>query len=146
MSSRDRDPTSGSTGQSQRWVGIVDDDASIRRSLSRVLRLEGVCVETFASAEEFLARIALGAPQCLVLDVHLGALSGFDLQDRLTSEGAAPPIIFITAHGEIPSGRLAPHTGASGYLRKPFDTAALVALVRPFLCQVVTAPPPLGSG
>jgi FixJ family two-component response regulator len=133
VSSFDQCPPSGSTDQSLCWVGIVDDDASIRGSLSRVLRMEGVCVETFASAEEFLARLAHGAPHCLVLDVHLGELSGFDLQDRLTSGGTAPPIIFITAHDEIPPSRLAPHTGASGYLRKPFDTAALVALVRPFL-------------
>lgn len=141
MLSLDQCPPLGPTDQSRCWVGIVDDDASIRSSLSRVLRMEGMSVETFASAEEFLTRRSHGAPRCLVVDVHLGTLSGFDLQDRLTSDGAAPPIIFITAHEEIPPCRLAPGTGASGFLRKPFDTAALVALLRPFLGHAVTPAP-----
>jgi FixJ family two-component response regulator len=131
--SLDQGPMPSPAGQSERWVGIVDDDASIRCSLTRVLRIEGITVETFASAEEFLARIVHGVPDCLVLDVHLGGLSGFDLQDRLASRGNAPPIIFITAHDEIPSARLSSRTGASGYLRKPFEMAALIALVRPFV-------------
>jgi FixJ family two-component response regulator len=113
-----------------KWVGVVDDDASIRCSLARVFRGNGIRVETFRSAEEYLERTVPGEPQCIVLDVHLGALSGFDLQDRLLSNGAAPPIIFITAHDDIPATRLAPRGGAAGYLRKPFDTDALVALVR----------------
>jgi FixJ family two-component response regulator len=139
----DQCPPLGSTDQSSCWVGIVDDDASIRCSVSRVLRMEGVRVETFASAEEFLARIPHGAPDCLVLDVHLGEVSGFDLQDRLASEAAPPPIIFITAHHEIPSSRLAPRLGAFGFLHKPFDMAALVALVRPFLREKAAVPAPL---
>jgi FixJ family two-component response regulator len=126
----DAEPPSRATSQAEGWVGIVDDDASIRRSLARILRLEGVCVETFASAEEFLERLVHGAPQCLVLDVHLGGLSGFDLQDHLMARGAAPPIIFITAFSAIPAARLAPHTGAFAYLRKPFDSVALSALLR----------------
>ena len=119
--------------QSEHWVGIVDDDASIRTSLSRVLRLEGMRVETFACAEAALDRIALGAPDCLVLDVHLGELSGFDLQDRLLARGDAPPIIFITAHDEVPACRLTPLAGSAGYLRKPFDVAALISFIRPFV-------------
>jgi FixJ family two-component response regulator len=130
--SLDHGPTPGPVRHSERWVGIVDDDASIRGSLTRVMRMEGISVETFASAEEFLERIVHGPPDCLVLDVHLGELSGFDLQDYLTSKGGAPPIIFITAHDEIPSSRLGSRTGASGFLRKPFEMAALIALVRPF--------------
>jgi two-component system, LuxR family, response regulator FixJ len=112
------------------WVGVVDDDASIRCSLARVFRSNGIRVETFCSAEAYLTRTVAGEPQCIVLDVHLGALSGFDLQDRLAAEGAPPPIIFITAHEEIPPARLAQPHGASGFLRKPFDTEALIALVR----------------
>jgi FixJ family two-component response regulator len=135
VQSLDQGPTPGPAVQSVRWVGIVDDDASIRCSLTRVMRIEGIAVETFASAEEFLARIVHGIPECLVLDVHLGELSGFDLQDRLTSRGDAPPIIFITAHDEIPSARLSSRTGATGYLRKPFETAALIALIRPFFLE-----------
>jgi two-component system, LuxR family, response regulator FixJ len=125
--------TSTSIGQSDRWVGIVDDDDAVRGSLRRVLRMEGMCVEVFASGEEFLERIERGAPSCLVLDVRLGTFTGFDLQDALLARGEVPPIIFITAHDEIPSARLHPSAGTAGYLRKPFDMAALIALVRPWL-------------
>ena len=76
---------SASASQSERWVGIVDDDDAVRSSLKRVLRMEGMCVETFASGEEFLERITRGVPSCLVLDVRLGAFTGFDLQDRLVA-------------------------------------------------------------
>ena len=131
----DHESASTSASQSDRWVGIVDDDDAVRSSLKRVLRMEGMCVETFASGEEFLERITRGVPNCLVLDVRLGAFTGFDLQDRLVARGEVPPIIFITAHDEIPAARLASAAGTVGYLRKPFDIAALIALVRPWLWQ-----------
>jgi FixJ family two-component response regulator len=127
-------PVARSSNGTEPWVAIIDDDPSIRCSLSRVFRVDGIRVETFASAEEFLDRTP-GEPQCIVLDVHLGGLSGFELQDRLTTLGSSTPIIFITAHEDIPSSRLARRAGACGYLRKPFDTEALIALVRPFLCR-----------
>src|SRR4051812_3871943 len=90
------------------WVGIIDDDASVRAALERVLRCHGISVETFASAEEYLSRSVVGDAQCVVLDVQLGALSGFHLQDHLVSRGASPPIIFITAQDDIPTALLAP--------------------------------------
>ena len=126
----DQSATSHIASRPEHWVGIVDDDASIRSSLARVLRLEGMCVETFGCAEDALDRIALGAPDCLVLDVHLGGLSGFDLQDRLLARGDAPPIIFITALDETTLAKFAQGCERREYLRKPFDTGALVALVR----------------
>lgn len=135
MLSSEQAETSRSTGQTELWVAIVDDDASIRCSLARVFQCDGIRVETFGSAEAFLDRPIPGDPQCIVLDVHLGELSGFDLQDHLVARGDAPPIIFITAHDEIPSSRLERRAGACGYLRKPFDTDELIALVRPFLCR-----------
>jgi len=110
----------------------------VRGSLQRVLRVEGMCVETFSSGQEFLARIDRGAPSCLVLDVRLGEFTGFDLQDALLARGDVPPIIFITAHDEIPAFRLEPRAGTAGYLRKPFDMAALIALVRPWLRESAT--------
>ena len=133
-----QEAASTSASQSDRWVGIVDDDDAVRCSLRRVLRMEGMCVETFASGEEFLERITRGVPSCLVLDVRLGAFTGFDLQDRLVARGEVPPIIFITAHDEIPPARLDPCAGTAGYLRKPFDMAALIALVRPWLHESAT--------
>jgi FixJ family two-component response regulator len=114
------------------WVGIVDDDESLRTALARALRGNGIRVETFGTAEEFLDRAVAGAPDCIVLDVHLAGLSGFELQDLLASQGSTLPIIFITAHDDMVSqGPRA--RGASGSLRKPFDTSALVALLRPHL-------------
>jgi FixJ family two-component response regulator len=127
-----------STCQSERWVGIVDDDEAVRASLKRVLRMEGLCVETFASGKEFLERITRGVPSCLVLDVRLGEFTGFDLQDALLARGEVPPIVFITAHDEIPASRRDPCAGTAGYLRKPFDVAALIALVRPLLRERAT--------
>ena len=97
-----------------------------------------MCVETFASGGEFLERIMRGLPSCLVLDVRLGEFTGFDLQDALLARGEVPPIIFITAHDEIPAARRDPCSGTAGYLRKPFDVAALVALVRPLLRERAT--------
>jgi FixJ family two-component response regulator len=112
------------------WVGIVDDDVSIRRSLARVLGSTGIRVETFGSAEDYLCHSGHGEPICIVLDVHLGKSTGFELQDRLASEGRAPPIIWMTAHEWIPSARLRSGASVCGFLRKPFDTDELVALVR----------------
>ena len=69
------------------WVGIVDDDASIRQSLARMFRGHGIRAETFGSAEDYLHHSALVEPRCIVLDVHLGGLNGFELQARLAAEG-----------------------------------------------------------
>jgi FixJ family two-component response regulator len=111
------------------WVGIIDDDASLRAALARALRVNGIRVESFESAEEYLQRDALDQPECIILDIHLGGISGFDLQDLLEERGAAPPIIFITAHDDMLAER-ARRSGAFGYLRKPFETQALLALLR----------------
>jgi FixJ family two-component response regulator len=127
----DRSP-SRSTIKNDCWIGIVDDDASIRKSLARMFRGNGIRTVTFGSAEEYLDRIVSVEPRCIVLDVHLGGLSGFDLQARLAAEGNLTPIIFITAH-ELCSAELARCPGPCGYLRKPFDSEALIALVRPHL-------------
>jgi FixJ family two-component response regulator len=114
------------------WVGIVDDDVSIRIALARALRGNGIRVETFASAEEYLHRSVQGEPECVVLDIDLGEVSGFDLYDRLVSEGTAPPTVFITGRDDMFRRRPA-STCACGFLRKPFDTRALMALLRPHL-------------
>ena len=125
-------PMPETTSPRASWVGVVDEDTSLRTALARVMRGNGLRVETFASAEDFLGRPDPDQPACLVLDIHLGGMSGFDLQQRIASEGWSIPIIFITAHDDTfaESARV---SGACGYLRKPFDTNALVALVRPYL-------------
>ena len=113
-----------------RWVAIVDDDPSVRSALARVLRTAGIVVETYATAHEYLSASAEHEPTCLVLDVHLGGMTGFDLHDRLLASGSRVTVVFITAHDEVPTSELERRAGPDGYLRKPFDGDQLLALVR----------------
>jgi FixJ family two-component response regulator len=116
------------------WVAIIDDDESIRRSLARVLRINDLHARTFASAEEFLRSAIAKEPFCMVVDVNLGGMSGFALQDRLATEGRTPPIIFITAMDAIESRQLEQRAGRNGYFRKPFETKALIKRVQQHVC------------
>jgi len=116
--------------QLSRWVAIVDDDPSVRSALARVLRTAGIAVETYASAHEYLSASLDREPACLVLDVHLGGMSGFDMHDRLLASGSAVAVVFITAHEEVTTVELERRAGPDGYLRKPFDGDQLLALVR----------------
>jgi len=112
-----------------RWtVGIVDDDAGLLRALQRLLRTAGFSVEAFESAEALLASDTLPRIHCLVIDIHLGGMSGFDLQERLAEGGSTIPIIFITALDDAPTQERARKAGA-GYLRKPFDEPALLETI-----------------
>ena len=117
-------------------VSIVDDDLSVRRALSRLVRLAGYAVESFASAGEFLASAARSHTVCLVLDIQLdgGGMSGFDLQERLVADGATLPTIFITAHGDDRTRERARHSGVVGFLSKPFGDESLLALIRRETC------------
>jgi FixJ family two-component response regulator len=107
-------------------VFVVDDDDSVRESLGSLIRSAGMRVETFASAQQFLAGPrsetvgATGAPSCLVLDVHLPGLSGIDLQKRMADLNIEIPIIFITGRGDIPTTVRAMKAGAVEFLTKPF--------------------------
>jgi DNA-binding NtrC family response regulator len=100
-------------------VLVVDDDASIRDSLSNLIRSMGLSVQTFASAQEYLAHRPPDTPSCLVLDVELPGLSGLDLQRELIKDDARIPIIFITGHGDIPMTVRAMKAGAVEFLTKP---------------------------
>jgi FixJ family two-component response regulator len=110
-------------------IGIVDDDASILRAVRRLLGAAGFRVKTFGSAEEFLAADHPERIDCLVLDIHLNGLSGFELQDRLVEAHINMPIVFITAHDDLPTRERARRGGASEYLRKPFDEHSLIAAI-----------------
>ena len=101
-------------------VYVVDDDTSVREALSSLIRSAGLRVETFASAQEFLARPQSDAPSCLVLDVQLPGLSGLDLQHELAAAQITLPIIFITGYGDIPMTVQAMKAGAVEFLTKPF--------------------------
>lgn len=127
--------TSFSTLHTDDWVGIVDDDDSFRRSLARVLRVNGIRVETFHSAEEYLDRRERAQPACLVLDIHLRGMSGLELRDRLAAEGTAPPMVFVTGHDETTPEQVGSNGVTCDLLLKPFDSAALLALVRGHLSR-----------
>src|SRR6058998_2040233 len=111
-------------------VFVVDDDPSVRRSTERLLRSAGLKVQTFSSAREFLVSHRSEGPACLVLDVRMPGLSGMDLQRELAQSGIYIPIIFITAHGDIPMSVRAMKAGAVEFLTKPFRSRALVDAVR----------------
>ena len=105
-------------------IFIVDDDPSVRKSLTRVMVSAGYAVEAFASAREFLERERLAGPGCLILDVRMPGLSGLDLQEALAGKGHRIPIVFITGHGDISMSVKAMKSGAADFLTKPYDLRA----------------------
>jgi FixJ family two-component response regulator len=110
----------------KRLVAVVEDDDDMRTAIRRVLEAAGIATETFDSAESLLAANAASRARCLVLDLQLPGMSGFELQDRLGA--AAPPMVFITAHDAPAMRRRALATSAC-YLVKPFLGETLVAAV-----------------
>jgi RNA polymerase sigma factor (sigma-70 family) len=101
-------------------VFVVDDDPSIRRAIKRLIGSVGLQVELFGSAQEFLLGKRADAPSCLVLDIRLPGISGLDFQHELAEANIHIPIIFITAHGDIPMTVRAMKAGAVEFLTKPF--------------------------
>ena len=116
--------------ESRSIVLVVDDDISVRESLEHLLRHEGLDVETFVSAQEFLSRPPVAVPSCLVLDISLPGLNGLDLQKRVAIERHEMPIIFITGHGDIPITVQAMKAGAVEFLIKPFNDEILLKAIR----------------
>jgi FixJ family two-component response regulator len=110
-------------------IFVVDDDASVRDAISNLLDSIGLQVQTFASAEEFLKVNRPDVPSCLILDVRLPGRSGLEFQDELEKEGVRIPIIFITAHGDIPMTSRAIKAGAVDFLPKPFQKQELLAAI-----------------
>lgn len=107
-------------------VFLVDDDASVRRALTRLIKSAGYQVRAFASAREFLdIHPETEGPACLVLDVRMPGLTGLDLQDKLQENNPGLPIIFITGHGDIPMSVKAMKAGAVDFLSKPLKDAHL---------------------
>jgi FixJ family two-component response regulator len=100
-------------------IAIVDDEESVRKALMRLMRAVGLIVETFASGPEFLKSIETRLPDCVVLDLHMPHMNGFNVQAHLTRKYAALPVIIITGH-DLPQAReSAMAGGASAFLRKP---------------------------
>jgi CheY-like chemotaxis protein len=119
----------GGSADESRVIGVVDDDASIVRALTRLLRTVGFSVRGFTSGEELLAWDGLETLDCLIVDVHLGGLTGFDVQERIASMRSSLPVIFITAHDDAGTSERARRNGEGQYLRKPFDESALIGAI-----------------
>ena len=111
-------------------VFVVDDDLSIREAIQSLVRLEGLRVETFATAQDFLRRKLPDLPGCVVLDVELPGLSGLDLQRELAAHGIKLPIILITGYGDIPMSVRAVKAGATEFLTKPFRDQDLLDAIQ----------------
>ena len=111
-------------------VYVVDDDASFRRSLERLLNSHGFPTTVFSSAEAFLAAGLAHGQGCLVLDVHMPGLTGLDLQGTLQRMECTLPVIFLTGRGDIPMSVRAMKTGAADFLTKPVDEETLLDAIR----------------
>jgi FixJ family two-component response regulator len=111
-------------------VFIVDDDEDMRLSMQRVLKTVGLRAELFATPQDFLQRNIPDAPSCLVLDVRLPGMGGLEVQHKLIEAGINIPIIFITAHGDIPMTVKAMKSGAVEFLTKPFRHQELLDAIQ----------------
>jgi len=116
-------------------VYIVDDDASVRKSLARLVAEAGYTVSAFASARDYLARPRSAGPSCLVLDVRMPGLTGLDLQQALAGEEHRTAIVFITGHGDISMSVEAMKAGAVDFLTKPFEGQALLGAIQRALAK-----------
>lgn len=114
---------------------VVDDDASIRQSLSFLLRSLRYRVETFDSADGFLSREHYDGIGCIITDVKMPGMSGLDLQETVNSGDAPMPVIFITGHGDLSMGVGAMKKGAVDFLAKPFDDGMLISAIETAICK-----------
>jgi FixJ family two-component response regulator len=116
-------------GNRMRTIAVIDDNPSMLKGLGRLLSAHGFRVQTFSSAELFLESFAECEADCLLLDIHLGGISGIDLQRRLTSSGADLPVIFMTAIDNEATRQEAFDAGCVAYLRKPFLANLLIEAI-----------------
>jgi FixJ family two-component response regulator len=111
-------------------VYIVDDDASVRKSLDRLVRSAGFAARAFPSAKEFLKSPLPAGPSCLVLDIRMPGMDGLELQETINSvEARSLPVIFITGYGDVPTGVKAMKAGAIDFLTKPFNDSELLKAI-----------------
>lgn len=136
----DTGPTSSSTiagrspyvllmPEASAWIAIVDDDPSVLKALARLLRTRAVHSKTYNSAQEFLAALPAGLPDCLILDLHMPGMTGMELHEHLARMDIRIPTIVITAHGDDKARERFESAGIVAYLAKPLQNAALLAAV-----------------
>jgi FixJ family two-component response regulator len=110
-------------------VFVIDDDASVRRALTRLFRAAGRHAEAFASPREFLERLPCPGIGCIVLDINMPDMTGPELHDLMTTRGIALPVVFLTGHGDVPTSVAAMKKGAVDFLLKPVDDEVLLRTV-----------------
>src|SRR3954471_10824661 len=123
------------TDRNVAMIFVVDDDPQVRASIQGLLKSAGFRSECFETAEQFLQRQLPGEPSCLIVDVSLPGISGLDFQQQLKKAGLQIPIVFITAHGDIPMTVKAMKSGAVEFLTKPFEDKALLGAVQQALAS-----------
>jgi FixJ family two-component response regulator len=116
-------------------IFVVDDDPQVRASIQGLLKSAGLRSECFETAEQFLQRQPPDGPSCLIVDVSLPGISGLDFQQQLKKGGIQIPIVFITAHGDIPMTVMAMKSGAVEFLTKPFEDQELLGAVQQALAS-----------
>ena len=116
-------------------VFVIDDDESVSKSISRLMKSVGINVRTFASAREFLDQKCQSLPCCLVLDVRMPGMSGLELQQKLIECGSKMPIILMSAHEDISSIEQGLRAGAIAFLQKPFEAIEIIDLVKSALSR-----------
>ena len=107
-------------------VAVVDDEAAVRKALQRLLRSFGMEVETFPSGAEFLEAMRTREPDCVVLDLHMPGVNGFEVQTRLAESGTRLPVVVITGHDTVETKARVMNAGAAAYLLKPIDERVLL--------------------
>lgn len=126
-------------------VCIVDDEESVRRALSRLIESLGLRAELYASPDEFLERLPSAPVLCLLLDVHLPGMDGFELRERAMEVGIDSPVIFITAHADRRTRIRVAHSDAAAFLEKPFDDRSLVEALETARLAPRRSPPVSGG-
>jgi FixJ family two-component response regulator len=115
--------------ESSQLIAVLDDDLSVRKALSRLLRSAGFAVASYATGGELLEALASTVPDCLILDLHMREMSGVEVQARISARGLRFPIIVITAYDSEPLRDQVMAAGAAAYLLKPFPDEALLNAV-----------------
>ncbi len=111
------------------YIAVVDDESSIRTMLGRVLRLAHYRVNAYSCGEDFLASLATQRPKCVILDIHMPGLSGFQVQTHMRASNIQIPVVLITASDDIAFGLMALEANATCLLRKPFSTDELLRAI-----------------
>jgi FixJ family two-component response regulator len=115
--------------QDSGWIAIVDDDPSVLKALNRLLRFHGLQSTTYESAQQFIASVPEGLPDCLIVDLQMPEMTGLELHHYLTRSGIQIPTIIITAHGDTRVSERAKSEGIIAVLPKPLEKASLFAAI-----------------